>query len=804
MPHDLHEALRSILRTPVLSGAVVLSLGLGIGLNTAVFSVVQAVLLRPLPYDRPQELVQVRGVLTSDGVADVLLPGSVFAELRRSTTTLTDVAAVAAIRENLTGAGLPAQVQVGWVSENLFRMLGVRPSLGRDFAADEPPGRILLGHSFWRRHFAGDPQAVGRRVFLDGFSYEIVGVMPAGFRLELPRLPADVDVWKAPDSWWQNGDVWGSKSLDAGLLRLVARLRPGTTPAAARGELEAFSKRLRERDVKFERAGLLLEPDSLQAALVGRVRRVLWLLLGATVAVLLVACSNVMNLQLVRGQRRAREFATRRALGASRARIVRLLLLEALLLSGAGGVLGLALGGSAMRLVRMLRPAGLPHVERVQLDPAVLAFAAALCVGATLLFGLLPALMATRRDLTSELQGGRSTAVPKRLRLSATLVAAQVAFSLVLLVTGALLGQSLARLEATPLGFDGGGLLTFTVSLPGAHYERPAGPDQFLSRLENAIESLPGARSAGAIWPLPFSERRWSSPWEAGDAVSGESTAYADYRLVTGGAFETLGAVVLEGRTFAPEDARHSVVVSRSVAERAFPGRSAIGRSLRASPWGGDLEAFQIVGVVEDQRHRTRREAPADALYFDSRGWAWTDWEVGVAVRSEGDARNLVEPIRREVARLDPEVPMADVRTMQERIDADTQGQRLLFGLLGAFAAVALTLALVGLYGVMAWSVSQRGREFAIRLALGASREHIVGGVLGRAALIVVAGSAVGVPASVALNRLLAGFLFGVSPGDPRALLWVATGLLCAALAAAWVPARRAAAVEAASALRAE
>ena len=803
MLHDLLTALRSLLRTPQLTAAVILSLGLGIGLNTAVFSVISAVLLRPLAYAHPEELVVVRGGLATDHVDDTLLPGAIFAEIKHSATQLKDVAAVAAVRQNLTGAGLPSQVQVGWISTNLFRMLGVTPALGRDFALDEPPGRILLAHDFWVRQFGSDPAAVGRRVFLDGFAYEIVGVMPVAFRLDLPRVPTEVDVWKAPDTWWHNGDVWGAAGLSGGVLRLVGRLRPEAGVEAARAELQGIGARLREGRVEFNRAGFFLTADPLHAALVSRVRTGLWLLLAAAGAVLLVACANVMNLQLVRGQRRRREVALRLAMGASRARVVRQALLEAVLLSLLGGALGLALGQCGLGVLDAVRPPDLPLAEGVRLDPLALAFATALCLGATFLFGLGPALTSTRVDPARELHGGRATQGPGRQWASASLVSIQVAMSLALILGLGLLGRSLIRLYSEPLGFSGNRLLTFTVSLPGTRYQRPLGPDRFLGQLKTAIEALPGARSVGSLWPLPFSGRRWGDTYEAGTAETGHR-APADYRLVTPSLFDTISARLAEGRTFVPGDSDHTVVVSRGLAEHAFPKGSALGRVIRARPWGGPSEAFEIVGVVDDQRDRSRREAPLDAVYFNSRGWSWTDWEIGVVVRAEGDPMALVEPIRRELARLDQEVPMADVRTMEDRVSRDVAGPRFALSLLGAFAGIGLILAMVGIHGVVAWNVVQRTREIGIRMALGATRRSIVRAVVGRAAIAASMGCVSGLALAAVSSRMLSGLVYGSAGVEVDVVLSGLAVLLVAACGAAYVPARRAIAVDPALTLRAE
>lgn len=803
MLHDLLTALRSVLRTPQLSGAVILSLGLGIGMNTAVFSVISAVLLRPLAYAHPDELVVVRGGLTTDHVDDTLLPGAIFSEIKHSASQLKDVAAIAAVRQNLTGAGLPSQVQVGWISTNLFRVLGVTPALGRDFALDEPPGRILLSHDFWVRQFGSDPAVVGRRVFLDGFAYEVVGVMPAGFRLDLPRVPTDVDVWKAPDTWWHNGDVWGAAGLSGGVLRLVGRLRAEARLEAAQAELQGISTRLREGRIEFNRAGFFLTADPLHGALVSRVRTGLWLLLAAAGAVLLVACANVMNLQLVRGQRRRREVALRLAMGASRTRVIRQALLEAVLLSLLGGALGLALGQCGLSALDAMRPGDLPMAEGVRLDPLALTFAGVLCLGATILFGLAPALISTRVDPARELHGGRATQGPGHQWASASLVSIQMAMSLVLILGLGLLGRSLIRLYAEPLGFSGNRLLTFTVSLPGTRYQRPLGPDRFLGQLRAAIETLPGARSVGSLWPLPFSGRRWGDTYETGVAETGHR-ATADYRLVTASLFDTISARLVDGRTFVPGDSDHTVVVSRGLADHAFPRGSAVGRMIRARPWGGASEEFEIVGVVDDQRDRSRHEAPLDAVYFSSKGWSWTDWEIGVVVRTEGDPMALVEPIRRELARLDQEIPMADVRTMEDRLARDLAGPRFALSLLGAFAAIGLVLAMVGIHGVVSWNVVQRTREIGIRMALGATRRVIVSSVVGRAAAAASMGCVLGLALAAVGSRTFSGLLYGVAGVEVEVALSGLLVLLIAACGAAYVPAQRAIAVDPALTLRAD
>jgi predicted permease len=800
--HTAQQALRSLRRSPLQAALVVITLALGIGTTTAAFSVVHAVLLRPLDYADPGRLVHVRGRLTKDAVENALFAGGAFAALREGVTSLDGLAAVASIRQNLTGGETPIQVQVGWVSTNMFRVLGVRPVLGRDFAADEPPGRLILSHAFFHRYFGGDVAALGASVGLDGRSYQIVGVMPPGFRLTLPGVPADVDVWKAPDDWWQNGDVWSSTDVSTGILRLVGRLEAGTSLPRAQAEVDTIVSSLRERTVGLDRAGFAVSVDPLQEAVTRPVRGGLWLLLAASGLVLLIACGNATNLLLARGQKRRSEIAVRRALGGSRSRIVILLLAESLLMALAGGGLGALLALFGIDALHALKPANLPWHE-VRVEPAVLGYALAAAFGCTLIFGLAPALAATRRDLVADLQSGRTTASPAQQRFRSGLVVSQMALSLVLLAGGSLLGISLVRLRSVQPGFDPDRLLTFSVSLPGARYERPLQTDRLLRRLEEAIEALPGVESAGVIWPLPLSNRRWSDEYVAGVVDEGRR-AYAELRVVTPDLFETLRTPILEGRTFSPADPRHSVIVSRRLADRAWPGQSPLGREVKARPWGGAPAAFQVVGVVDDVRFRTLREPPEDTLYFDARGWSWTDWEMNVAVRTSGDPRTLVAPIRAELLRLDPLVPMAEVRTMREYVAGDLAANRFALLLLGIFALVAAILVAVGLYGVVSCMVNERTREIGIRLAFGATRGRILGTVVAHGARLAVLGALLGLVGAAAATRLLTSYLYEVAPGDPVVLSVVTAALVALVLGAAFIPARQAATVDPVNALRSE
>ena len=437
------------------------------------------------------------------------------------------------------------------------------------------------------------------------------------------------------------------------------------------------------------------------------------------------------------------------------------------------------------------------------MNATTLGFALACCLGSILLFGLVPALRASRRDPAAEMLGGRASASPGSLRASNVLVAGQLAVSLVLLVGAGLLAASLVRLQGVDPGFDPRGTLTFSVSAPGTRYERPLGTDRFFRALEERVRHLPGVQQAGVVWPLPLSGRVWSSTYAAG-AVSDAEHAYAEYRLATPAYFETAGIPLREGRLFRPEDRPGVVIVNRRLADRAWPGGSAIGRLLRASPWGPPEEDFEVVGVVEDVRNAGLREAPAETAYFDSRGWSWTDWEVSFLVRASVPPASLVPAIREQLRSLDPEVPLAEVRPLSALVNAQLAPNRFAALLLGIFAAAAGGLALVGLYGVVSYSVSRRAREMGIRLAVGAERRDIVALVLGQGARLVAAGVVLGLAATYGLTRVLGSLLFGVSPLEPAVLAGVASGLSLVALAAGLVPARRAASQDPLITLRSE
>ena len=799
---DLHHARRSLARRPATSGLIAATLGIGIGLNTAVFSVVHGVLFKPLSYLEPERLVHVAAAYTNDGVERAALPGGTYRAIQQSVPALAAVAAITSIRQNLSGTAAPLQVQVGWASRNLFGLLGVRPALGPGFTTDAAPGTMVLSHGLWQRAFGGDPGVIGRSVRLDDRAYTIAGVLPAGFRLHLPSFPSDIEVFKVPDDWWQNGDVWSAEDPEFGILQVLGRLAPGATTMQAGAQLAALAARLREGSAAWSRAGLALNVRPLHESIVGAARAPLLLLSGAVGLVLLLACANVAGLLLVRSEGRRREIALRLALGGGRARIVRLFLAESLLLALGGGGLGIMLGTAGTSLLQRLPVAGLPRVEEVAVDGTVLAFAVLAALTSTVLFGLAPALRAARFDLGGEMRAGRITGERGGLSANSVLVVGQLAISLVLLVGAGLLITSLKRLEAVEPGLDPDGILTFSVSAPGTRYERPLGTDRFFRALEDRIRALPGVAAAGVVWPLPLSGRVWSSTY-VGGAVREVERAYAEYKLATPAYFDTIGIRLRDGRRFGSRDPRNVIVVSRKVADRCWPGQRAIGRELRASPWGPE-ESFTIVGVVDDARNAGLREPPSATLYFDSRGWSWTDWEVSFVVRAPVEPAALLPAIRRELASLDAEIPLAEAGLLSAFVDRQLAPNRFALALLGVFAGAAVLLALVGLYAVIAYAVGRRMRELGIRVALGAERPRIFALVLRHGVRLAALGVALGSAAALVASRLLGSLLFGVSPLDPAVFAAAAATVALAAVLAALQPACRAVRVDPATVLRSD
>lgn len=791
LAQDLKFATRSLLATPLVSLAIVITLALGIGTNSAIFSVVDSVLLKPFDYTNPDELVYFHARGPAGGLDRMAFSGGMLNRLRETVDSFTDIAAVTTIQQNLTGVSAPEQVQVGWASPNLFAMLGAEPALGRSFERDEVEGRAMLSHRTWQTTLAGDPDVVGRVIQLDGVPYTVVGVVGADFALHVGTRPLEIDVWKVPDTAWANGDIWNSFGTTFGLLTLVGRLDPEITLASAQREVDAFAASIRADHSEYDAMGWEIWLRPLRETVVVEVRPTLLMLLGAVGFVLLIACANVANLLLIRAGRREREISLRMALGAGRGRVIRLMLVESALLATVGGGAALLLAQIGTRMVASMAAAEIPRLGAVGVDSRVLAFTVVLALLCSVVFGLVPALRASRGDLSGAFRDARASTGRGRHRLSRGLAVTQIALSLVLLIGAGLLLASLSRLQQVQLGIRSQDLLTFSISLPGTRYEWPEGTGRFFNDFEERIAALPGARTAGVMWPLPLSASGWSGEFDGG-IVEPESNTHARYVLATPDVFETIAIPLVDGRLYANDDSEFVVVVSSNLAERTWPGESAIGRTLRADPWGRGPTEFEVVGIAADVRYASLREPADETIYFDARNWSWVDWEVDVVVRADVTPASLVDPIREELAVLDAEIPIAEVRLMSAYIDDGMADGRFALRLIGLFAAVAVLLALVGLYGVLSSAVAERTREIGIRMALGSSRRQVLHMVVGSGLRLTVLGLALGVAGAIGLTRFLATFLYEVTATDVTTFAAVSAAMLLVGALASYLPARRA------------
>jgi putative ABC transport system permease protein len=803
---DLRRAVRGLLREPGFTVAALLTLGLGIGAATAIFSMVDAVLLRPLPFAGQDRLMVVWGEMRARNLPKVEVSiqdwqdwrtlNHVFADLAVITTTDSDMAE--------TGGAEPNHVRGRLVSANFFSLLGARPALGRTFApAEERPAAprvAVLGYGFWRRRFGGDPKVIGRQVKLDGDSHTVIGVMPAAF-----RFPADADVFTTLAPLYADPE---SRTLR--IFKAIGRLRPGVGLDTARRDMTALSGRLqRERPRADDGYGALVVP--LADEILGDSRRALLLLLGAVGLLLLIACVNVAGLLLARATSRQKEAALRTALGAGRMRLVAQLLAESLALSGAAAVVGLLLAWLGVRVLSALGGTDVPRLDEIALDGRALAFAIGVAAGTALLFGLAPALHTASPDLAVALkEGGKASAGVRSGRLRATLVVFEVALALVVLVGAGLLVRSFVNLERTDLGFRPQGVLAFRATLNGSKYPEPRRWAAFYTAAVRRLGALPGVRQAAAVLMRPL-----SGPigWEYYYAIEGQSrdearaNPIANHERVSPGYFAAMGIRLLAGRDFAWSDTDRApavVIVNASTARRAWPGQSAIGKRLRwlepgKHPW------LQVVGVVDDVRYRDVQTVRPDVYvpYLQEPHWA-----MDLIVESATDPLALAPAARREIAEIDREQPISGLTTMEQAVSDSLAGPRLRTLLLSAFAALALLLAAVGLYGIIAYTVARRRQEIGIRLALGAGRGAIARLVLRQGLALTAAGLAAGIAAVIAGlaggTGWIDSLLYGVSATDLTTFAVVPLLLVAVALLASLLPARRATRVDPLVALRAE
>jgi putative ABC transport system permease protein len=798
---DLRYSVRTFLRKPGFTAVAVVTLALGIGANTAIFSVINAVLLRSLAFEEPERLVKVWANTDRYPKDKVQTSPPNFRDWSEQNHSFSNIAAYLEFAFNITGSGEPERVPGAAASAALFPTLGISPALGRAFTTDEDkPGNdnvVVLSHALWQRRFAGDPGVLGQTIAIDGNSVTIIGVMPEGFRY--PSKETEVWIPLALDPQ--------STARMSFFLDVIARLKPGVSLDEAQADMSTVSARLEQQYPKTNTGwGVNLVP--LHEEMVGEIRPILLILMGVVGFVLLIACANVVNLLLVRAVSRQREIAIRSALGASRRRIVRQLLTESVTLSLAGGALGLFIAAWGVDLLLALSLETIPRAEEVGLDISVLAFTFGVSVLTGIVFGVAPALQGSRLDLTTSLKESGRGATGSRHRLRSALIVAEIAIALVLLTGGGLLLKSFIRLQQVNPGFDARDVILAEVALPTGKYKDEAQWRSFYEQALDRIAALPAIESAGATSSIPLRGHDNRQLFYIEGRPSGGPQDYtgASYRVITPGYFRALSIPVLQGRDFTSQDRDHTqgvVIINAAYQRRFFPGEDPLGKRLKMGR-GPDSGSpyLTVIGVVADIKHTGLNKEAAPEMYLSY--LQSPEFLMTLAVKSFEQKEAVLAAIRGELAAIDPDQPLSKVALFEQLLSDSVASQRFNTLLLGLFAALALALATVGIYGVMSYSAAQRTQEIGIRIALGAQSKDILKLIVGQGLALMVAGVVVGLAASFALTRLLESFLFGISATD--AVTFAAVSLLLSAvtLLACYIPARRATKVDPMVALRYE
>jgi putative ABC transport system permease protein len=809
---DLRFGARMLLKNPGFTLIAVVTLALGIGANTAIFSVVNAVILRPLPFYQPERLVQVFDNFQKQNLNRISVSVPEFFDYQRETKSFEKLAAYATFDANLgaTDNRAPERLQALAVTHEMFDLLGVAPYKGRGFTAEEDmeghDNTVIISYGLWQRRFGGDPAIVGRTVSINAQDLTIVGIMPKDF-----NFPQQTEVWS---TFGFTPQQLTQQQRGSRFLNVIGRIKPNATVQQAQSEMDTIGARIVEQYPQnySQKSGWTITVVPLMEVYVGGIRPALLILLGAVGFVLLIACANVTNLLMARGAARQRELAIRTALGASRLRVIRQLLTESLLLSLTGGVAGLLLAVWGVELLTRWTPANVPRIANVSVDARVLLFTFLVALLTGLLFGLIPALQASRTDLNETLkEGGRTGAGgARRSRIRNVLIISEVALALVLLVGAGLLLKSFNRLLSVDPGFDPSNVLTMNVSLPQRGYEEPQKRASFYHETVQRISSLPGVETASAVSILPLSPTTQSGTTTAENSAVGPDDVgvEADWRWITPDYFKTMSATLVRGRYFTEEDKEGSprvAIVDESFARRFYPNEDAVGKRIKRGGFKSENQWMTIIGVVKyikNKRLDTDSHVQAYFPYYQDP----QPNTMSLAVRTNRsiDPSSLSASVRQAVQEVDRNQPIYNIRTMEQIVSESVAQQRLSMLLLAIFACAALLLAAVGLYGVLAFLVNIRTHEIGIRMALGASRRDVLKLIVGQGMLLTLIGIAIGLVGAFALTRIMSSLLFDVRATDPLTFIVVAIVLAAVALVACFIPARRATRVDPMVALRYE
>ncbi len=812
---DLRYGIRGLLKRPGFTAVAIVTLALGIGANTAIFSVVNAVVLRPLPYAEPDRLVTLWETTPGSDRRSVA-PGNFF-DWRSQNETFQDVAATFNGNFNLTSDGEPERIDGATITSNLMSLLGASAQLGRTFQADDDEHQdrsvVLISDGLWKRRFGADRSVVGRTITIDEVPHTVVGVMASGF-----QYPARSELWvlgrnrnavslslvsQFPTNDW-------NQERDAHFLSVIGRLKPGVTLSQAQSNIAGITRRL-EQEFPKTNSGLGSNVVPLHIQVVGDVRGVLFILLGAVGFVLLIACTNVANLMLARATQRTREISIRAAVGASRLRLIRQLLTESLLLSVLGGLVGLIVSVWAVDLFIKLSPGDIPRLNEASVDLRLLGFALLVSLLTGVGFGLLPAFQASKTDLNSSLKegGGKATEGQQRRRARSVLVVTEIALAQVLLVGATLLAISYVRVTQIHPGFNAGRVLTAKIAPSRKKYPDPRSREMFYTTVLERLQGLPGVEAAGMVMNLPLT----GSSMNRGFRAEGQpeprpdENVTMDYQVVSPDYFKALEIPIKRGRGFTNTDSETServIVINKSMAQHYWPNQDPVGKRIAVGESSKENSWRTIVGIVGDVRHASLSETPVPTAFITYRQ-DFESWpRMGFAIKTKGDPASLSSLVRKELAALAPTQPVYAVDPMEKLMQAAVAQRRFIMLLLGSLSAIAVMLAMVGIYGVISFSVGERTQEIGIRIALGARTADVMRMVLSQGMRVVLVGIVIGVGAAFALTRLLSSLLFEVSPTDTSTFLIVAGVLSGIALLACYIPARRATKVDPLIALRYE